>query len=205
MKRLTRERAEGARIEAAILAGGSARRLEGRVKGALLVGGQTILDRQLAALRAAAGRIMIVGGAGGSGPPDVEIIPDEQAGLGPLGGISTALAHARTDRLLIVACDMAFLTPAFLTFLAGTGLEADVTVPRNDRGPHPLCAAWATAAGPVIRKLLGRGVRKVGDALEALRVHFVEGDTLAAFDPDGWLLHNINTPEDYRRAGARDR
>jgi molybdopterin-guanine dinucleotide biosynthesis protein A len=192
-------------IEAAILAGGSARRLEGHDKGALEIGGETILDRQLAVIREVANRIMIVGRTTAGLPAGVDVFPDEQAGLGPLGGISTALAHARTDRLLIVACDMPFLTPGFLTFLAGAGHEADATVPRNDRGPHPLCATWATAAEPVIEELLGQGVRKVGTALEALRVHFVEGETLAAFDPDGWLLHNINTPEDYRRACARRR
>lgn len=192
-------------IEAAILAGGSARRFEGRDKGALQIAGAAILDRQLAAIREIADRLMVVGGAGGGFRAGVETIPDEQAGLGPLGGVATALAHARTDRVLIVACDMPFLTPAFLGFLAGTGREADVTVPRNDRGVHPLCASWATAAGPAIRELLGQGVRRMGAALEALRVHFVEGETLAAFDPDGWLLHNINTPEDYRRACARRR
>jgi molybdopterin-guanine dinucleotide biosynthesis protein A len=205
LKHLTSSRPDGACIEAAILAGGSARRFEGRSKGALLVAGQTVLDRQIAAMRGVADRIMIVGGASGGVPPGVDTIPDEQGGLGPLGGISTALAHATTDRLLIVACDMPFLTPAFLAFLAGAGRDCDATVPRDARGPHPLCASWAVAAGPVIRDLLGRGVRKVGTALEALRVHFVEGGTLAAFDPDGWLLHNINTPEDYRRACARRR
>jgi molybdopterin-guanine dinucleotide biosynthesis protein A len=186
-------------IEAAILAGGSARRFEGRDKAALRIAGDTILDRQIAAFRGVADRVMVVGGVrAGMGT-----IPDEQPGLGPLGGIATALAHARTDRLVIVACDMPFLTPAFLRFLAGAGRDADVTVPRDARGAHPLCASWDTAVGPAIRELLGQGVRRMGAALEALRVHFVEGETLAAFDPDGWLLHNINTPEDYRRARAR--
>jgi len=68
---------------------------------------------------------------------------------------------------------------------------------------HPLCAVWATTALPVVGRLLDRGVRKVGTALEALRVQVVEGATLEAFDPDGWLLHNINTADDYQRALAR--
>jgi molybdopterin-guanine dinucleotide biosynthesis protein A len=202
LERLTSPGREAVRIEAAILAGGSARRLGGRDKRALLVAGETVLDRQLAAIRQVADRIVVVGGAG-VGATDLEALPDERAGLGPLGGIATALAHARTDRLLIVACDMPFLTPAFLAFLAGEARHADVTVPRDDRGPHPLCASWATAAAPAVHELLDRGVRRVGAALEVLRVHFVEGETLAAFDLDGWLLHNINTPEDYRRACAR--
>jgi molybdopterin-guanine dinucleotide biosynthesis protein A len=133
----------------------------------------------------------------------VRIVPDAEPGLGPLGGIHAELTQSTGDRALILACDMPFLTAPFLAWLTGQGWEADVTVPRDARGMHPLCAVWATTALPVVDRLLDRGVRKVGDALGSLRVHVVEGSTLEAFDPDGWLLHNINTPDDYQRALAR--
>jgi len=163
-----------------------------------------VLDRLLAVLEAVPARVMLVGGPADRAWPDgVQPVPDAKAGLGPLGGIHAALTHATGDRALILACDMPFLTAPFLAWLAGQGREADVTVPRDARGMHPLCAVWATTALPVVGRLLDRGVRKVGTALEALRVQVVEGTTLEAFDPDGWLLHNINTADDYQRALAR--
>ena len=43
-------------------------------------------------------------------------------------------------------------------------------------------------------------MRAVRDALEALRLHIIEENALGAFDPDGRLLHNVNTPDDLARA-----
>jgi molybdopterin-guanine dinucleotide biosynthesis protein A len=184
--------------------GGQGRRLGGREKSGLEIEGVTILDRLLTVLQAVPAAVMLVGGRGDQpGPAGVRIVPDAEPGLGPLGGIHAALTQSTGDRALILACDMPFLTAPFLAWLTGQGWEADVTVPRDARGMHPLCAVWATTALPVVDRLLDRGVRKVGDALGSLRVHVVEGSTLEAFDPDGWLLHNINTPDDYQRALAR--
>jgi molybdopterin-guanine dinucleotide biosynthesis protein A len=187
--------------EAAILAGGQARRLGGRDKRALLVGGRPILEHQVSALRPVVARIVIVGG-----PPDpfigidLPIVQDLVPGAGALGGIYTTPAGARAERVLVLACDMPFVTTEFLGFLATAGREADVTLPRDAHGLHPLCAAWSAAAAPAVGELVRSGVRKVRDALDVLRVHIVEGRELEAFDPEGRLLINVNTPGDHARA-----
>lgn len=191
--------------EAAILAGGQARRFGGRDKSALLVGGRRILERQVAMLRPLTQRIAIVGG-----PPerfigmDLPVVQDLVAGAGALGGVYTALVQARADRVLVLACDMPFVTTAFLARLFATGRDADVTIPRDALGLHPLCAAWDPAAAPVVRELLDHGTRRVREALSRLRLHVIEGAALDAFDPDGRLLRNINTPEEYAAALAED-
>jgi molybdenum cofactor guanylyltransferase len=191
-------------VEAAILAGGQARRLGGGDKAALVVAGSRILDRQIAILRPIVDRITIVGGRPEDAmSPDILVIPDDEPGLGPLGGIHTALVHMRTDRTLILACDMPFVTEPFFAWLGSLLVDADVVVPRDARGVHPLCAAWRVSAAAVVRRVLDGGARAVGAALDVLRVRYVEGEPLAAFDPHGWLLHNINTPDDYARAIGR--
>ena len=79
---------------------------------------------------------------------------------------------------------------------------ADVAVPRDAQGRHPLCAAWDVAAADRLEHLLAQGVRAVADALRLLRVHVIAKDALGTFDPGGRLLHNINTPDDLARAIA---
>jgi len=188
-------------IDAAILAGGRATRLGGRDKASLDINGARVLDRQLSVLGAVAQRIVIVGG-----PPravddaSVVTVPDLAPGTGPLGGIYTALRHATTPRMLIVACDMPFLTAPFLEFLGAAGHGCDVAVPQDGRGRHALCAAWDVGAAAIVEQLLADGVRAVRDALGRLRVHVIGEDALGTFDPDGRLLHNINTPDDLARA-----
>lgn len=188
--------------DAAILAGGQARRFDGQDKSALPIAGRRLLHHQLAALRAITPRIVIVGGpAERFADAGVPVVPDRLPGLGPLGGLSTALDGA-SERLLVLACDLPFVTTAFLQYLLRTGRDADATVPRTADGLHPLCAAYARRTAPLMRRLIDEGVRQVQEALGSLRLHIVEGEALAAHDPDGRLLHNINTPDDYARAIA---
>jgi molybdopterin-guanine dinucleotide biosynthesis protein A len=186
--------------DAHILAGGRARRLDGRDKSALVVGDRRILDWQLAALRGHAARIVIVGGPQRGGEDGVEVIPDRLPGIGALGGLYTALVSATAERTLVLACDMPFVTGAFLEYLARCSVGYDAAAPRDRRGLHPLCAVYARAAAPLIRRSIDEGVRKVREAIEPLRIRVIEGAALEPFDPAGRLLENVNTPDDYARA-----
>ena len=195
---------------AAILAGGQARRLGGLDKSALAVGTGTaansILERQLAVLRSLTPHILIV--AREDSPPravDVPVVRDLMPGSGALGGIYTALVEAPTEQVLVIACDMPFVTAPFLERLVACGAEsaADAVVPRDARGRHPLCASYRRTAAPAIKVRLDAGQLRVLDALTLLNVHDFGPDELEPFDPDGRLLLNVNTPEDYARAQRR--
>jgi len=188
-------------FSAAILAGGHARRLGGRDKSALPVGDRSILERQLAALRAITRHILIVGGDPSRGQgTGVPMVADRMAGAGSLGGLYTALVEAPTEQVLVIACDMPFLTAPFLSHLAARGMEAEAAIPRDARGPHPLCASYARRVAPRLKARLDAGQLRVIEAVTALDVRYLDPDELAPFDPDGRLLLNINTPDDYSRA-----
>lgn len=188
---------------AAILAGGKARRLGGIDKSALRVRGTSILDRQLCVLRSLTPHILIVASdehryreAG------VLVVCDRIRGAGSMGGLYTALVEAPTDQLVVMACDMPYLTAPFLTRLAALGAGADAAMPRDARGLHPLCAAWARRAAPHLRARIDDGHLRIADALKGLDVREMDPGELASFDPDGTLLLNVNTPDDYARATA---
>lgn len=127
---------------------------------------------------------------------------DRVAGAGALGGIYTALMDAPTEQVIVIGCDMPFLTAPFLTFLAGQGADVDAAVPVDERGRHPLCASYLRRTARHFRVRIDAGQLRVGDALTALRVRELGADELAPFNPDGRLLVNVNTPDDYARARA---
>src|SRR5262245_33197074 len=109
---------------AAILAGGRARRFDGQDKAALVVGGQTILARQLSVLGEVSDDILIVGSRQPVPPAGaIRQIGDRVADSGPLGGLDAALSACRSETLIVVACDMPFVSAAFLRHLAA--LAAD--------------------------------------------------------------------------------
>lgn len=190
-------------ISAAILAGGRARRLGGADKASLAIGRARIIDRQLAALSAVADDIRIVAGdrdryAGLGLRVIADVIPD----AGPLGGLYSALLDASHDRLLVLACDLPFVTAALLQRLVTecrTGQEVDAVVPRSARGLEPLCALYTKGCAAAARGRLERGELSVAGLLADLRVRELGPEVLAPYD-QGSLFENVNTPHDHARA-----
>jgi molybdenum cofactor guanylyltransferase len=182
---------------AAILAGGQARRFGGRDKSALRVGGRRILERQLDQLRQLTDDILLVGARPLEEVPDVHHVSDRILDSGPLGGLEAALAAARDDRLIIVACDMPFITARFLESLVGLSDPVDAVVPQTERGYHPLCAVYRRSCHPaVIRRLVERRLKML-ELFEDLRVHVVDRAHVATFGGER-VLANVNTPDELR-------
>lgn len=184
----------------AILTGGQARRLGGLDKSRLDVAGITVLDRQFAVLNGLADEILLVGGQPqGTWAPRARLVPDRFPGQGSLGGIATAL-WGSDEPVLVLACDMPFVTAGFLAALFERASGVDVVLPRTRDGYHPLCAVYAPACLPAIEAQIRQGALKVTDAIKGLRVREVGPDEIVQLDPSGRVLLNINTPEELAQA-----
>jgi molybdenum cofactor guanylyltransferase len=192
------------RIAGFILAGGESSRM-GRDKALLELNGAPLIVRVARLVESVAGMPVIVGAPERFSGLGLEVIADDWEAAGPLGGIATALRASRAPWNLIVACDLPYLTKAWLDFLVMRGLtsEADALLPVNERGAEPLCAMYRKRCEPAIRTALDRGTRKVTDGLAALRVEDIEPLEWKAFDSEGLLFKNMNTPADYEEAKAR--
>lgn len=198
-------------IAGAILAGGQARRLGGQDKSRLVVSDGPIIVRQCALLRRVAGSVFVVTTAEDrrARPTrfddlDLPVVTDQISGGGPLAGIHAALNHARThspdvDRVLVVACDLPFLTEALLHALAVAATTGDGAWVHGPRGPEPLIACYRTAILDRLTAALTSGERRAMALGTLCRLHALGPDVLATVgDPDR-LLTNVNTPEDVRR------
>jgi len=193
-------------VSAAILAGGRARRFGGADKASLPVGRARIIDRQLAVLSAVSDDIRIVANdAERYAGLGVRVIPDAIAGAGPLGGVYTALLDVERigrDRLLVIACDLPFVTAALLERLVAEGRagdQIDAVVPRSAHGLEPLCALYTTRCAAAAKERIDRGLLPVAGLLDAVRTRVLERDALAEYD-EGALFENVNTPHDHERA-----
>lgn len=185
-------------LAAAILTGGRASRMGGLRKATLAIGGRPIIERQLAVLRQVADPVFLVTSAQAPIEADLTIVRDEFPDRGALGGIYTAIVSSPHERTLVVACDMPFLSLALVEHMAG--IDADLVIPRTMRGYEPLCAIYGRACIESIRERLTRGELEASRLPEGVRVAEVGPETLAAYDPDGLLFVNVNTPHDYERA-----
>ena len=167
------------------------------------MGRARIIDRQLAALSVVADDIRIVANdpARYAGLR-IPVIADAIAGAGALGGLYSALLDARHERVLILACDLPFVTTALLERLVADSSgpdEIDAVVPRSARGVEPLCALYSRRCAGAARARIERGELSIAGLLADLRVRELGPDALAPYD-EGALFENVNTPHDYARA-----
>jgi molybdenum cofactor guanylyltransferase len=195
---------ERAAVAAAILAGGRARRFGGADKASLSLGGRRIIDRQLAALAPIADPILVVApDAARYADLPVRVVADAIPDAGAIGGLYTALIEAPCERVIVVACDLPFVTEALFARLIAESEGVDAVVPRSARGLEPLCALYAKRCAEPLAAAIARGERRAAALPRELRVRELGTQALAACDPDGLLFVNVNTPHDYARARAR--
>jgi molybdopterin-guanine dinucleotide biosynthesis protein A len=126
-----------------------------------------------------------------------DVIPDK----GALGGIYSALYHSHSDYTLAIACDMPFLSPELLRYMASlcTG-EYDVIVPRLDGYPQGLHAFYSKACLAPIRRRLETDRLKVIGFYDSVRVRYLDEPEHSRLDPTGLSFHNVNTPDELREA-----
>lgn len=183
---------------AAILAGGASRRFGGRDKSALIVEGRSILERQIEELSYLTDDILLVkASTGRPGDARLRVVADRVPGSGPLGGLEAALTAARDDSLLLLACDMPFVTAPFLSYLLELAPEADVVVPKTERGYHPLCAVYSRACHPPVARRLAARCLQIGALFDDVQVRAVTGDEIGRFGSIERLLANVNTQAEF--------
>lgn len=173
------------RILGAVLAGGNATRF-GSDKALALLHGTSLLDHALATLSPYCGSLVVVGRVAAPVPtiPDLPV-----TGLGPLGGIAGALAHAAEygfDAVLTTACDTPTVPDALIAALlqAGSGYAAEA----------PTIGLWPVRlAQPLLTHLLS-------DRKRAIR-YWASVAGVEALCP-GVTVPNINTRDDLDRSTA---
>ncbi len=191
------------RIGGVVLCGGRSSRM-GRPKAWLPVGDEVMLQRVVRILRTVLSPVVVVAAPGQDVPElpaDVIVTRDEIEGKGPLGGLSAGLAAMadRADAVYLSACDVPFLTAAFVARMASfLTPEIDIAVPDVGGYKHPLAAVYRTSVAGEVAKLLAADRLRMTDLFDAVRTRVVTDAEL----PEAQSLRNLNTPEEYAAALA---
>ena len=179
----------GADFTVAILIGGDSTRM-GTDKATYLIDGVSMAQRVAdAAIAAGAAEILFVGGTQArgkkfSGTWKKDLYPVE----GPLGGVITALKGSSHDAVVVLSCDMPFVTDSVISSLVRALPDAQATVGRTDR-LNWLCAAWSKGEClKTLESVWKRNERAVHRAAVLLDVAEVPVPAVA--------VRNINSPAD---------
>ena len=113
-----------------VLAGGKSSRM-GSDKASLEIAGVSLIARAVRLLESVTGNPTIIASTSRYRSLGAPIVADGWPGSGPLGGIATVFRVSKTPWNLIIACDLPYLTKAWLDFLIGRALKstAEAVVP----------------------------------------------------------------------------
>lgn len=172
--------------DAVILAGGNSRRM-GRDKSRIRLGRRTLLGHARTAVADAGLKPRVVA-------------TDLQPGIGPLGGIATALRSARHSRVLFVGCDMPFLSGGMIDefLVAATDGDGSIFTQHKRGAGFPFMVRQADLA--VVERQIVRGVL----SLQRLARRLQARSWQPPLDRESELF-NINTPIDLAEARRRIR
>lgn len=188
-----------------ILAGGDSTRM-GRDKALLELAGVPMIFRILRLVASVVGEEPTIVGTVRAYPGlGLSTMEDDWPGSGPLGGIATALRASEAQWNLVVACDLPYLTKPWLDFIVARAgkSQADAVLPMNFNGAEPLCAMYHKRCKAILCSALQIGTRKVTEGLANVRLETIEPAQWQAFDSDGLLFRNMNSPADYEEAKRR--
>jgi molybdopterin-guanine dinucleotide biosynthesis protein A len=173
----------------------------GRDKAWLELDGATMIEQVVAALRPVTERVTIIANSPEYARLNLPVVADTHIGIGPLEAIRTALANSRQPRVVLVGCDLPFVTPQLFAHLLRVGGDAQAVVPLDDSGRlEPLCAIYSTAALDAVTELIANGERKVSRLFERIPTRFVTFSEIHHLAGARLFFENINSPEDYQRA-----
>jgi molybdopterin-guanine dinucleotide biosynthesis protein A len=183
-----------------VLAGGHSRRM-GRDKALLPLGASSLLQRVMDVAAPLSDQRLLVTNSPASHaafawPQKADIAPDK----GPLGGLYTALTHSKTDHLLLLACDLPYLSTPFLRFLyQQIDDEHQAFVPDSPAGLQPLCAIYNRSILASVGQAIDLNQLGMRRLLATLNIRAITAAQWQPYDPEDRLFTNLNTPEDYQR------
>ena len=129
--------------------------------------------------------------------------PDLEAGLGPIGGLWTALqwaAERGDDGVLLLGCDMPLVSEALLRTILAWSDAAPAVVPVGPEGPEPLCALYRSTCTPEVEHRLHSDDRSLRGLAEAVGAAFIGEDAVARVADAQTTFLNVNTVQERDRA-----
>jgi molybdopterin-guanine dinucleotide biosynthesis protein A len=204
-----------------ILAGGENKRMP-VLKGFIEVEGKKIIERNLKVMKKLFREIFIV-----TNQPElysylgVPMLGDVYTIRGPMTGVLTALMNSSSNWIFISACDMPFIDPDVIRFMAqerynptcitimnrgqksaldtiSTAGIYDTVVPLVNYKAEPLFALYSKKIMSSLEQFVLAGKKSIKYFLlnHDKRVKYITSEEIKNIDPDLRSFINLNTPED---------
>lgn len=188
-------------VTCAILAGGASKRF-GENKLALKFGEKSFLRHITDTLSVVSDNIIVAG----ENCENLNVAPylcfgDTFSIHASIVGIHTALSHAPTDAVLVVAGDLPLVKVELLHLLLSRffSRNCDAVVPVIHNYLEPLVAVYARRNRALIEANIRAGKLKISDFIGRINACTLMESEVRNVDPDLRSFLNVNTLDDYRK------
>ncbi|WP_410787028.1 molybdenum cofactor guanylyltransferase [Kribbella sp. C-35] len=162
-------------FDAIVLAGGGSTRFGGVDKAMLVLDGMSLLDRVLTATAGAASTVVV--GPVRTTYREVDWTVEDPPSGGPVAGLAAGLAHGSAPIVVVVSCDLPWITEEDVTGLvAGLGNHAGFGLRDTDGQEQQLATAYRRTA-------LAKAIHDVGDPRDKSVRRTLAGLDLAWTEP----------------------
>ncbi len=185
-------------IGCAILAGGKNSRMGGRNKALIEIAGMPIIQRTINLMKDLFEEILLVTNSPGDFAEygrEATIITDVVKGVGPLGGIHSALSYTTKEAVFFIACDMPMVHNALIKQQINffNSSKCDVLVPRVGSYIEPLHAIYSSSIKENITSFVKESSNyAVKSFLKTVNKKYVDVE-------NNEMFANINTPVDLEK------
>ena len=189
-------------LEAAILAGGTSRRI-GENKAFIELGGKPLVKWTIENLREVKifNRIFLVANDLTQFLPiELELFADIFSAIGPLGGLHAALRFCESEYLFVTTCDMPFVKPEAVKLIIHNARGFDACVPVISDNFEPLLAVYNKRVIKEVENSIKHNERRIISFFQNIRVRKIYEDEIKEADPELRSFFNINFPEDLEKA-----
>lgn len=191
---------------AMILAGGEARRVNGREKYLFSYRGCSFISRLVMTFEGLVDEILIVAKNERQTehftglPAIVRCTWDKKYGLGPIGGISAGLDEIQGELVFISACDMPTIHKPIVQYLFENIDEYDAIIPEwENTDLEPLHAVYRVSA---LREYIAKHESlSLRDMITTLNTKRIPPEMFRTIDPQLESFRNVNTLEELLAMG----
>ncbi len=190
-----------------ILLGGMASRAGFRAKYLFTYEGETFLDRQVRVLHQVTDEIVLScrdDEQAGSLPDHLNyrVVVDERKEQGPAEGVRMGIQACTGRYVVVVACDMPFISSEVFSYLFHSIGNADAAIPEWENGyQEPLHAIYRRQA--LIDFFSHHTARRLRDMTSMMDVVRVRVSDLKKVDPSLLSFTNINDLDEYSRLNEK--
>ena len=184
-------------ICALVLAGGKSSRMKGNNKACLKYKSRTFIENIISELENFNKIYISVDNKEKYKNLNYELIEDEFEGIGPIGGIYSALKVMSEDYVFVIACDMPKIKKK-LTEVLLSNIEQDdrCMVFKDDAGRiYPLGGIYSKKSLQIVKEMIDNKDYKLQNLVKRLHGKIL---SISEYNLDDEMFINVNNPEEYK-------